>query len=132
MTGDVCHTPATAAPAAGPDREKVLARLGGNAGLVGEVAGILLEDCPAWLAALAEALRHRDAQGLTFTAHLLRGSVSALGPSAAYHAAGELETLARAGDLDGAAGALAVLESAVHGLEPLLAALAGKCGREAP
>jgi HPt (histidine-containing phosphotransfer) domain-containing protein len=119
-------------PGAGLDREAVLARLGGNADLLVELAAILLEDCPKGLAELAGALGRGDAPALLFNAHLLRSSVSALGPCAAYHAAGELETLARAGNLDAAPAAYATLESAVRGLEPFLAALALGAGAGLP
>jgi hypothetical protein len=101
------------------DRQAVLARLGGNARLLEEVAAILLEDCPGWLAGLAAALRRGDARALAFTAHLLRGSVSgALGRCAAYDLAGELEALARAESLGPAAEVYATRAEAVRGLEP--------------
>jgi hypothetical protein len=112
-------------PATAPlDREAILERLGGNAGLLGELAAILLEECPGWLLQMDDALRRGDAAALQFTAHLLRGSVSALGPCEAYQAAGVLEARARAGDLRAAAEAYAALAAAFARLGPALAALA--------
>jgi hypothetical protein len=107
------------------DREVALKRLGGNVALLGELAGILLEECPGWLVRMDDALRRQDAKALEYTAHVLRGSVCALAPCEASRAAGVVEARARAGDLGGAAEAYPALTAAVRRLEAALAALAG-------
>jgi len=107
------------------DRAAALALVGGNENLLAELAGMFLEDCPRWLAEMAESLRGADAKGLHFTAHLLRGTLSWFGPSPAAGPARELEAAARAGDLTAAARAFADLEAALRRLTPALTALAG-------
>jgi CheY-like chemotaxis protein len=122
---DAEHRGDPAPPEAGLDPQAALERLGGNAALLEEVAGILLEEFPRWLAELSAALGRGDAAALFSVAHLLRGSVSTLGPGAVFHAAGELEARARAGDLGAAAEALAALQTAARDRQPLLVSLAG-------
>src|SRR5438270_720461 len=85
LTGDLpdpkCpRTPEAGVSAAVLEGDAIRTRWDGNTRLLGELAAMLLEDCPEWLAELAGALRRGDAARLEFTAHLLRGSVSAVGP----------------------------------------------------
>jgi len=62
-----------------------------------EVIGLFLADTPQRLAAIDTALATRDAQALSQAAHALKGSSGNVGAIALHEAAGELETLAKAG-----------------------------------
>ncbi len=106
------------------DRTEALARVGGKKQLLAELAGMLLEDCSSWQTELADQLRQANAEALAFTAHLMRGSLAALGARPASEAARELEASARAGDLDGVVRAFARLQTALSQLKPVLTALA--------
>ena len=93
------------------DRASVLRRFGGDEDLYAEVAALFLEDCPARLAALADALAAHDAGQVRFVAHALKGAAANLSAGALVEAATRLEQLAlagAAGDLADAARLLAV------------------------
>jgi HPt (histidine-containing phosphotransfer) domain-containing protein len=62
-----------------------------------EVIGLFLSDTPARLQAIDAALAARDAGALADAAHALKGSSGNVGAIAIHEAAGELETLAKAG-----------------------------------
>jgi HPt (histidine-containing phosphotransfer) domain-containing protein len=106
------------------DPQAALARVGGNRGLLAELAGLFLEDSARWLAEIAGGLARGDAAGVQFTAHLLRGSAASFGAQGTSRAARDLEEAARAGDLRLAAAQAPVLEACLRGLRPALADLA--------
>jgi HPt (histidine-containing phosphotransfer) domain-containing protein len=114
------------------DVAAALARLGGNAALLGELAAIFLEEYPQRMAEIAESLGRDDAPGLHHAAHQLRGSLLCLGAAAAGEPARELEAGARAGDLAAATHAYADLETALHRLTPALSRLARAALPDAP
>jgi PAS domain S-box-containing protein len=129
--------PAVAAPAAsaapeleerrGPapiDREDALRRVGGDATVLHELAGMFLEEYPQWMTAMGQAIRDGDALQLHRAAHTFKGSVGIFAAHAAFEAALRLETLGRTANLTGAAEAYAELKKAVAELEPALRELA--------
>ena len=128
--------PAAAAPAAVPpplevlDRATALHRVGGDAALLKELAGLFLGTYPPQLAELHAAVAHGDGPVVQRLAHTLKGSVGAFGARAAFETAQRLETLARTGDLAGAEPACAALEEELARLRPALAAWAAEGGGE--
>jgi HPt (histidine-containing phosphotransfer) domain-containing protein len=102
------------------NKDALLARVGGDAALLGAMAALFLEECPAHLAGIRAAVAGHDARALERTAHALKGAVSNFKALAAEHAAQILEQMGRAGNLDGAERALVDLERAVERLAPVL------------
>jgi PAS domain S-box-containing protein len=110
--------------AGAPDRQALLARLGGDEDLLGEVVGLLLDESPRLLAEAEAAVAAGDAGRLERTAHRLKGAIRNFGTGAAAEAAERLEALGRSGNLDGAAAACRELGEALHGLRAALATAA--------
>jgi PAS domain S-box-containing protein len=91
------------------DWNLALERVDGDEVLLGDLAKLFCQEYPGMLAAVQEAVLVKDAERLERAAHTLKGSVGALGAQDACDAALTLERLARAGDLDDADEAYAVL-----------------------
>jgi HPt (histidine-containing phosphotransfer) domain-containing protein len=122
-----------AASAAGPARAVLdvgaaLGRLGGDRGLLRELAGLFREQVPAWMADIREGILRQDARRVLRAAHSLKGSAGTFAAGAAAEAAQRLEALGRRGDLGGAPEALAALEAEVERLLPRLAELLSPAG----
>jgi CheY-like chemotaxis protein/HPt (histidine-containing phosphotransfer) domain-containing protein len=115
--------PPSGPPAAALDRETALARVGGDAQLLRQVACLFLEESPRWLREIRDALARRDADRLRLFAHSLKGSLGTFGARVAFDAAQRLEALGRARDLDQAEPTCAALEEALRRLQPELMAL---------
>ena len=77
------------------------------------MAKIFLDDCPARLSAIQAGVEGHDSAALREAAHTLRGSVANFGATRAVEAAMKLELMGKAGDLTGAAAALADLQQAM-------------------
>ena len=101
-------------------KDALLARLGGDAALLGAMAALFLEEYPRYLAGIRDAVVRHDARELERTAHGLKGSVSNFMASESAQAAQALETMGRAGSLAHAEQALAELEAALGRLRPVL------------
>ncbi|HEY7545557.1 MAG TPA: response regulator, partial [Blastocatellia bacterium] len=82
----------------------------GEPDLVAELIGIFLQDTPLRLAAISEAIRSADASELTSAAHALKGSSANLGATGMSALCLKLESLGRAGTVEGAGSLLARLE----------------------
>jgi two-component system sensor histidine kinase/response regulator len=97
---------------AGPalDEAAVLAYVGGDRELLGELLAIFLEDGPGQLQALRDAVAGTDPVALMRAAHTLSGSLRVLGATAALALVGRLEALGRESRLEGAAALLDRLE----------------------
>ncbi len=106
--------------------EEALQRVGGDVGLLREVAQLFLDTCSKQLVDLESALRRGDWAAVQVTAHALKGSVSIFGATAAFEAALRVENLARLGELNQAEAAWAALQEAIA---RLLAALRDKVTR---
>jgi HPt (histidine-containing phosphotransfer) domain-containing protein len=101
------------------DRTVAMARVGGDAELLKEIAGLFLEEYPRMLNDLHKALEAGDSQGVERTAHGLKGSVANFGARVVVDAAFELEQLGRAQKL-------AEVPQVLTTLELSLAALRGE------
>jgi two-component system sensor histidine kinase/response regulator len=105
------------------DREVLLAGFGGRADLLNQVVSVFLEDAPAMMARLKDALRTGSAVEAAAAAHALKGSVGLFSQGEAYEDARRIEQLGRTGDLTGAEAACAELDSSVTRLMTGLRAL---------
>ena len=123
-TGDADAAAAgTAAHAAAFDRAAALERVDGDVELLKELAGLFLDDCPARMAEIRQAIVQRDAAKLQRAAHTLKGSVGHFGARETFEAAQRLERDGRDQDWDQAAEDGAALEAALVRLQPALAEL---------
>ncbi len=106
------------------DREAALVRVDGDESLLADLARLLLEEGPKMLATIQAAIAEKDAKQLERAAHSLKGAVSTFAAAGASDAALKLERLGRAGELEGAAHALAQMESQMDRLQAALQSLA--------
>lgn len=81
------------------DRAEVLARVDGDTQLLAELAGLFLHESPKLLAAVKEAVEHRDAWALERAAHALKGSAGNFAARTTVEAAKQLEMMGRGGNL---------------------------------
>ncbi len=105
------------------DRLTALARVDGDANLLGELAGLFLADSARLLSAVEEAVARGDARALEHAAHALKSSVGNFAVHAAFQAAARLEMLGRQGDLTQAQEAYAALQQEIERLRPALLSL---------
>jgi len=105
------------------DKDAALARMDGDEGLLVEVAGLFLKDCPRLLSALREALERADPRALETAAHLLNGSLGHFAAPAAQRTALTLEMMGRRGDLSDAKTAYSELVEDIERLRSSLAEL---------
>ena len=106
------------------DRAVLMERVGGDLGLLQEIAGLFRQDCPRLLSEIRSAVIGADAPALERAAHTLKGCVGNFAAEAAYQAALRLEKMGRARELEGAATACETLEDEVARFEQALDALA--------
>ena len=92
------------------DRTAALEHLGGDEELLGEIAGMFLDDAPKQLEILRTAIADADAKCVHKTAHALKGAAANFGVGPATSAAQKLETLGAGGELAAAPAAFAELE----------------------
>lgn len=107
------------------DRALALERAGGDEGLLREVAGLCLEECPVLLEEIRIGLAQADGDKLRLAAHTLKGSVATFGAEEARAAAWRLEQIGRDRTWPDGPAALAALEKALETLRPALVELAG-------
>jgi two-component system sensor histidine kinase/response regulator len=103
------------------DRAHALEYVGDSERLLFEIAAIFLEHTPKVLAEIHTAIVTRDPNTLERAAHTLQGSLSVFGAEVASAAAQELESLGRAGGVDGAEAICAALDTEVARLSTVLA-----------
>jgi two-component system, sensor histidine kinase and response regulator len=108
------------------DEAAALERIGGDRQLLGEIAGLFLQEYPELLGTMRMALASGDAKELERAAHSLKGSASNFGAYACVEAALDLERQARGQDLGSAPDGLGRLESRLADLHPELQRLAGQ------
>jgi len=101
-----------------------LERLGGDEELLREVARLFLDEYPALMVEIREAVAARDAKALERAAHTLKGSVSNFGADAAYNAAFVLEMMGRSRNLAEVERGLTELDEALQYIHPALLELA--------
>jgi HPt (histidine-containing phosphotransfer) domain-containing protein len=98
------------------DLSALLASFGGRTDLVKGVVDVFLEDAPAMLTRLKDAVRAGDAATIATTAHAIKGSAGLFSQGAVYERSRELERRARARDVGDAAHASAEIESSLSEL----------------
>jgi PAS domain S-box-containing protein len=109
------------APVPGPiDVTAALEGIGGDREFLGELAGILLGEYPAALAALRTAVAEKDAGRLHVAAHKLKGNLGVFHAAEALRLVQQLETMGRGGDLRGAGDVLDELARQWTRLGPVL------------
>ena len=84
------------------DPGALLERLGGDEQLVARVVGLFLEDCPARLRAIKEAVDARSAERIRTEAHALKGAAANLSVSELVEAARMLEQIGAEGRVEAA------------------------------
>jgi PAS domain S-box-containing protein len=105
--------PAAKDPAA-LDCEALLARVGGDRGLLRQLVDLFVGRSADLVAAMGRALQAGDAKGVRVAAHGLKGSASYLGATAVQESARRLEEAGASGELRGAERTLAVLQDLVR------------------
>ena len=98
------------------DRDALLAGFGGRADLLKHVVEVFLEDAPAILARITEALHAGNGTQVAAAAHSLKGSVGLFSQGEAYEAARRLEQIGRSNDLTDAEAVRAALEASLSSL----------------
>jgi PAS domain S-box-containing protein len=93
------------------DGVALLAAFGGSRALLHEVAGVFLDDVPARLLEIREAVAAGDAKALAAAAHTLKGAAGLFPATRTCEVARRLEAAGRAGSLHDAARAVRDLES---------------------
>lgn len=109
--------PASLSAPVGATFAELVVRVGGDEKLLKRMIGTFLRDTPRRVAAIAMALRRRDAQKLASLAHALKGSVSIFGAEGARRLAEHLQELGRSGSLSSATEILASLKEEIANLQ---------------
>jgi CheY-like chemotaxis protein len=106
------------------DADALLAGMGGRIDLLEHVIDVFLEDAPAMLSRIKDALHAGNATEVAAVAHALKGSVGLFSQGAAYEGARRLEQLGRSGELTGGDALYAEVEGSIarlsHELRTLL------------
>ena len=100
------------------DLDAALELVDGDAGLLKELAGLFLGECPRRMAEIRQAIDRRDASKLHRAAHALKGSVSHFAARAAVEAAQRLESDGHEQNWARAEKDWTALEGAISRLEP--------------
>jgi CheY-like chemotaxis protein len=104
----------------GIEEVEILAHFDGDADLVRELAEIFLKECPKYLRDIHGAISAGDANALQRSAHSLKGSLGNFSTKGAHSSVLQLETLGRAGSLDGAAEILRTLKEQLERFNQIL------------
>jgi two-component system, sensor histidine kinase and response regulator len=99
------------------DEQAALACVGGDRSLLKEVVATFRTSCSAYQRRIEDALAQQDAEAVRMSAHALKGSIATVGSSAGRDAAGQLEQLARDGNLDRAELAYSSLRTCIRQLD---------------
>jgi len=82
------------------DRAALLARVGGDVGLLAEILQLFPSECAKLMAEIQASVTQRDAKRLQRAVHTLKGTLGILSAAHASEAAWRLEDLCRKGDLE--------------------------------
>jgi signal transduction histidine kinase/HPt (histidine-containing phosphotransfer) domain-containing protein/ActR/RegA family two-component response regulator len=104
------------------DEQELLARVGGDAGLVNEVLQLFAEDAPSRLLEIEEAFAANDLTRLRRAAHAIKGAAGTIGAQALAMAALAVEQAAASDDEAGTARTAALLRAAYGELMATLTA----------
>ncbi len=105
---DRMQSPADAGAHAGPaifNEVELLGRVFGDASLMGDVIRVFLDDFPARLAEIGDALRREDPEALRLAAHALRGAAGNISATDVMASALVLEQMGTESRMDAAEGA---------------------------
>lgn len=102
------------------DLSEALERVDGDRELLGELAEIFLDSCPAYLDNIRDALAHNDSQALSFAAHALKGSVGNFVKIGPFETARTLESLSKQSTMEGTSDLFQQLETEMADLQLLL------------
>jgi CheY-like chemotaxis protein len=105
------------------DFDLTLARLGGDAALLGDIARIFLRSVPPLLASIGAALDRADLEHIYVESHSLKGAVGSVEAPEVLRSVVQLETHARNHEASAAAAAFADAETLIHDLSTELSAL---------
>jgi two-component system, sensor histidine kinase and response regulator len=111
------------------DAAAALARVDGDQGFLGEMAGMFLEESPHLMALIRQAVAAHDPAGLVAPAHTLKNWTGNFVAQAAFDAVTELEALGRARSLSICGTALARLEREIERLGRAMAQFDGEPAR---
>ena len=109
-------SPAAASTSAAPDkvdRDALLEGFGGRADLLKHVVEVFLEDAPATLARVKQAIEAGNGAEVAAGAHSLKGSVGLFSQGQAFEGARRLEQIGKSGDLSQAEAVRAEVEEGV-------------------
>lgn len=96
--------------------------------LLRELVSTFLEEIPLTMQAMRAAIDTNESSSLQRAAHTLKGALGHFGAQRAYDAAMQVETLAREGNVVGAADGLPALHVAMAELTPILVDYVGDSG----
>jgi PAS domain S-box-containing protein len=102
------------------DRSAALANAAGDQRLLKDVITFFRSDYPAALRRLGSAIKKKDAEGLRFNAHALKGALATVGSPAGRETAFRLEQIGRSGTVAGASRQFAALRRVIASLEDTL------------
>jgi PAS domain S-box-containing protein len=114
----------TAAPPAqaGPvNWNEALKRVGGDAGLLGELLTVFLAELPHWRSALKQADIEGNCEKMRQLAHTIKGAMGQFGVQSAYAAALHLEMRGKDNDLESCRSALEALDRELDVVLPIFA-----------
>jgi len=114
---------ASASGAKGLDRAAIMDRMGNDTGLLEELVEMFISDSPKLLSDIRGSIMHGDGKELEQTAHTLKGAVANFDVGEADDATLWLERIGKSGNFEEADTAYQLLEKAIEGLRPQLAAL---------
>jgi CheY-like chemotaxis protein len=106
------------------DYNELLARMDGDKALLLEMVELFLDDCPALLDHIREALRDQDAEKLHNAAHALKGSAANFIARKVVEVAQDMEMLGRQQNLNAAQHLLTLLEQRLQDLCEALESIA--------
>ncbi len=104
--------------------DEVLARVGGDRALLGEMIRLFAEDAPRTISRIRSAIDARDSAALRRAAHALRGAAANFEAADVVQAARRLEEIGQSGQFEGDAAALRALTIEMDRLMARLTALA--------
>jgi PAS domain S-box-containing protein len=102
------------------DRETLLERLGGDDSLVNEILNVFMDDCPAQMKQLQQAVADGDIEKIARQAHSLKGAAGNINAESVQELARRVEEAAREQAIDGISGLVDALGSACDRLHAIL------------
>lgn len=107
------------------DQEDALARVDGDRELLAEILQLFLDEAPALLAQIRQAVAGQDAALLERAAHTLKGAAASISAPTVVSTALRLEAMGRERNFGGSKETTAALEQSLEALTPVLAHFRG-------